>query len=66
MADGAVYKLQSRFDGVLSDFLYLVAVADALDMGICAELKIDFIRIVYKLLSRLCAYKIGQVSAHFI
>ena len=43
----------------------LLVVADALDMLVCAELKVDLIRVVYRLLRQALAYERGQVAADF-
>ncbi len=66
MADRAVYELEARFYGVLSDLFDLVIVADALYVGIRTELKINLIGVIYELLRKIRAYKIGQIAAHLV
>ena len=66
MADRAVHQLQAGMDGVLADLLDLLAGVDALHMGVCAELKIDLVGVVDKLLCKLLSDQGGQVAAHLI
>ena len=46
MADGAVNQLQARLDGALADVLDIGAFVDALNLGISAELEVDFVGVV--------------------
>ena len=66
MADRAVHQLQAGMDGILADLLDLLAGVDALHMGVCAELKIDLVGVVDKLLCKLLSDQGGQVAAHLI
>lgn len=63
MTDGAVDEPQTRHDGALTYLLDLLCVAETLDMGISAELEVDFIRIVYRLGGKLLTDKRRQISA---
>ena len=66
MADGAVHQLQTRVDGVFADLLDVLTGVDALHMGVCAELQINFIGVVDQLLRKLLPDEGGQVAAHLI
>ena len=63
VTDGAVDEPQTRHDGALTYLLDLLGVAETLDMGISAELEVDFIRIVYRLGGKLLTDKRRQISA---
>ena len=66
MADGAIHQLQAGMDGVFADLLDVLAGVDALHMGVCAELQINFIGVVDQLLRKLLPDKGGQVAAHLV
>ena len=66
VADRAVHQLQSRADGAQADVLYPVGIADALHVGVGAELQIDAVGVVDGLLRQLLAHQGGQVAADLI
>ena len=66
VADGAVHQLQSRLDGTAADLLALLLVAQALDVGVRAELQVDLVGIVDGLLGKLRGDEGGQVAAHLV
>ena len=53
-------------DGPAADFFYFFRIAHALDMLVCAEFQIDFIRIIDALLGELLADELGQAAAHLV
>ena len=63
MAYRAVDKAKTRFYGALSYLLDLLLAADALNMGVCAELEVDAVGIFYCLLSGFIAYELGELTA---
>ena len=66
MADRAVHKAQISLDGVFADLLDLLAVADALNVRVCAEFEIDLVGIIDQLLRKCRADQIRQVAADLI
>ena len=63
MPDRTVDKLQARTNRAAADFLYLLGLADTLDMRVGAELEIDGIRIIDQRLRFLRADQVRQISA---
>ena len=61
MADGAVNQLQARLDGALADVLDIGAFVDALNLGVSAELEVDFVGVVDELLGKILADQVGQL-----
>ena len=59
----AVDKAKTRFYGALSYLLDLLLAADALNMGVRAELEVDAVGIFYCLLSGFVAYELGELTA---
>lgn len=59
----AVDKAKTRLYGALSYLLDLLLAADALNMGVRAELEVDAVGIFYCLLSGLVAYELGELTA---
>ena len=66
MADGAVHQLQARMDGVLANFLDVLAGVDAFHMGVSTKLKINLIGVLDQLLRKVLADEGGQVAAHLV
>ena len=66
VADGAVHQLEARLDGPLADFLPVLRVFQALDVGVRAEIQVDFVRVVDGLLGQVRANESGQVPAHLV
>ena len=63
MADRAVDQVKSCPDGALADLLDLIGNLRAFDMGIGAEVEVDFVGIVDDLLHPVNAEQLGQITA---
>ena len=66
MADGAVNQLQARLDGALADVLDIGAFVNALNLGVSAELEVDFVGVVDELLGKILADQVGQLAADLV
>ena len=66
VTDRTIDKLQTCLNSILSYLFNLFLVADALDLIVCAEVKIYLIGIIYSLLSEVLSDKGRQISANLI
>ena len=61
----AIHKFEARLNRTGADLADFLFVADTLYVLVGAELEVDLIRIVYRLLRQALANERGQVSANF-
>ena len=66
MTNRAVDKLQACLNGLDADFLDLFGIADAFDVLVCAELKVDFVGIVDGFLRLGFADKRRKIAADLV
>ena len=62
----AVDELEAGFNRAGANPADLLVVADALDVLVRAELEVDAVGVVYRLLRKLVAYELGEVAADLV